>query len=335
MKISSFMTHDHALVNMEAIEPIRFTAEGPGINVDGSYDGSHIGGNWDETHNFLLNRVISDYFDIVDGEYYFDKFRDLIEEELEPIQNVLGPDQEDIVTGPYRMPIPGPAPVFLREDTIAVPHEDIQGVLYIISNNNREARSLRDNIVDDLKEAENTFAGAGIKNIGISTTQEFTQDMILFNQDVTEINTDDADEFEEEIFDMVKPISEGFARNQIVNFGDHPQNREYDLLFAPTPDNILHISLKNYAGVDEEPSKEDVISDPRDIASLLGADMTISVAHGIEDDEKMASFRREAELRDEIIICTKDACLSRVKSHIEDTMIPPLLGTGALTMYTG
>jgi len=315
---------------MEAVEPIKIEIEGPGIDVDDSYDGCKVNG-WGESYDYILHKVASEHFDLIDSSVYVDRMRDVLQDMLNPVSEVIGP--ENIFTADtMRYPVPDHFPIYVRDDMFLFPKSEVEGAFYIISNNNNEARSIRDNIINSIEETEETFSGAGVEAINYYTKSDFTQEMILSNSDITSITTDESDEFEQEVYETVEPISEAFTHNQIVDFGDHPQNREYDVLLALTPDDIFHISVKNYAGVDDQPSSEDVISDPRDIASLLGADMTISVVKGIEDEERMASFRREVELRNEIEICTETECISKVKEYIKNEMILSIYGDTGLSL---
>ena len=318
---------------MEAIEPIKFEVVGPGIELDESYDGCQIS-QWDETHNYFLHQSVSEHFDFIDKDKYVETINQAILDEVSDFHEVISVDR-NVWAQPFGFPVPGSLPIYLREGVILFPYTDMEGVFFIISNNNREARSVRDEIISALRDLKTTFGGAGVEEINIDSGSDFTREMILSNPDISDVETGESDEFEEEIYDTLSPITEALAPNQIVDFGGHPQNREYDILFALSSDNILHISLKNYAGVDASPTAEDVISDPQDIASLLGADMTISVVKGIEDEELMGTFRREIELRDSIELCTETECVTKVREYIEKEMLPPLFSDRRLNLHSG
>jgi hypothetical protein len=54
---------------METIEPVRFSVEGRGFDIDENYAPRLTGfqSDWDETHDFLFNNIIGGYFD--EGSY--------------------------------------------------------------------------------------------------------------------------------------------------------------------------------------------------------------------------------------------------------------------------
>lgn len=207
------------------------------------------------------------------------------------------------------------------DSTIIVPNFEREGVIYVISDNKDKARNARDEIISRIREVESKFNGLGIDRIKISSEQDFAREMLSQNNKVESIKEDEEmNDFEGEIHDEVKPISEAFGKNLTINFEGAPQNREYDLLFCLSPTNVLHISVKDYSGRDDNPVKEDLITDPRSKATLLGSNMSISAVKGA-NKEDMNQFKAEASLRDDIKIFKKDNIRSQTLDYIEEEML--------------
>ena len=103
-------------------------------------------------------------------------------------------------------------------------------------------------------------------------------------------------------------------------FGESAPNQEYDILLPLTTDSILHIEATDYSGTDDEPGFDDVVNEPRNAASLLGNDMTISIVGGAS--ETFDQHKGKAKLRDDVRLCSREEYIETVRLYIQDEMIP-------------
>lgn len=308
---------------MEAVEPIQFSVEGRGFDIDDNYTRRLTGFSvdWDETHDFLLHNVLSDYFDELSARTLTEKYEEVVMEELNPIQEIspalveqLSPDQSHNHSS--RRPS---SVLYVGGDAIVVPNKAVEGVFYILSNNKNVARNFRDEIVEDFQSAVDDYMGLGVKEIEVNSGEEFTQSTLLSKGNVTEVRRGEPDSFEEEIYDQLKPISEGFIHNATVNFGEYEACPECDIMLSLTPTSTLYVEVKDYSGTDENPSTNEIIDRPLKKAELLDVGLTVSVVKGLDDTE-LADFKRSAELRESIEIIEKEDLLQVITQYLDKTI---------------
>lgn len=268
----------------------------------------------------MLNDALSEIADEKSNRIFREKYEELVSDQLSVIRELIPALLESPEA--YEEADDGSAVVFWEfdEDTVIFPDFRSEGVVYVISDNKDKARSARKELVKKIGKVEEKYKGMGIEEVEIFSEEEFTKDMIAQKDKISSIEQgEEMNEFENEIYDQVKPISEAFGKNLIVDF-EGAQNREYDLLLALSPANILHISVKDYSGREESPDKEELVKNPRGIATLLGSDMSFSAVRGIDNDD-MDSFKKEATLRDDVEIHRKDDIHDEVLMFIERGMI--------------
>lgn len=298
---------------METIEPIHFEIEGRGLDIDNEFPRSR---EWNQTKLHLLDTAVSDFCDPINDNKLRKKYMKVFESELEQVTEILPNFGQ---TTPPGLEVPSiPGTVYLHDNSFIVPNMNEDGIMYIISNNKNKARTLRDDVIRELKEKTEVVKGAGVDSYGIYSGDEFAKYQLESIESVSSIDFGEPDDFESEIYDVVSPISEAFVHNVTVDFNEVPQNREYDLLLLTAPETKLHISVKDYSGVDDSPTADDLIHNPRNQATLIGADMTYSVVKGVDD---LSPFLKEVELRDDINICEKQNCHDKIRKFIQDEFI--------------
>lgn len=306
---------------METVEPVQFSVEGRGFDIDENYTPRLTGfhSDWDETHDFLFNNIVGDYFDEFSMRTISEKYKQVVREEVEPIQNI-SPTLVDIVS-PNGQLIQQERPssvLYLGEDSVIMPNQTQGGTFYIISNNKNRCRNTRDKIVDDFNEAVDNYVGLGLKDVNVYSGEEFSKNVLMEKENVSEVNIGEFDDFEKEIYDKLKPISNAIIHNASVDFGGYDANPECDIVLPLSPTTILHVEIKDYSGNSKNPSEDDIIDRPLKRAELLDADLTVTIVKGIPE-EKLSNFKSSAELRDSIEIIEKPEAVNIVKNYLEVT----------------
>jgi len=245
------------------------------------------------------------------------QYKEVIREEVEPIQDI-SPTLVDIVspTGQMIQQDRPSSVIYLGEEIVILPNQKEEGIFYMISNNKHHCREKRDEIVEDFKNAVDNYVGLGLKDVNVYFGEDFSKNVLLNKEHVSEVETDECGDFEQEVYDTLKPISESIIHNTTVNFGDYDANPECDIILPLSRTTTLHIEVKDYSGNSDNPSEDDIIDRPLKRAELLDADLTVTIVNGV-DKEKLNNFRDSAELRDKIDIIEKPSATDIVKTYLE------------------
>lgn len=289
---------------MNTIEPLRFELDGSGIETDENYQPRLSERTWSKTSDFIFHRAAIELCDEISPYTLQEKYSEIVESEIEPIKDVLPLPEQHIRIGDVSSRGPGNRIFYVRGETVIVPSRRDEGVLRLVSNNKNAARDLRGKLESELRKKAEQFHGAGIRDIDISKTEEFTLQNIRHPNAEVEVETSEPDDFEEEVLDELTPLSESFVSNVEVNFKNYSLKPEFDILYASAPHKIIQIEVKDYSGTDNEPGEEDAIHRPLRRASLLNIRKTFIVLRGVDDD-RMEELRENSELRNQISIVEK------------------------------
>jgi hypothetical protein len=309
---------------VETIEPVKFRATSSGFDIKDSYRARlhGFGGGWNKTHDFLLHEAMSEYFDELSPVTLSEKYMDVIqEEEIDKISDV-SPHVVDYISPEPTETLGGPPPtstLYVASDSIVIPNQTQEGIFYILSNNKNRARKKRDDIIADFIEMEDDYEHLGMEDIELKYGSEFTVDSLSNVDNVSEVNIGEPDEFEQQVYEELEPLSEAFVNNVTIDFGDYNANPECDVIISLSPANRIYVEVKDYSGVDNAPNENDIIDTPLKKSGLLNVDLTLSVVKGVSDS-KMTNFKSSAELRENIMILQKDDVLEYICDHIEQTL---------------
>jgi hypothetical protein len=307
---------------METVEPVKFSVEGRGFDIDENYTPRLTGfhSDWDDTHDFLFNNIIGDYFEEFSMRTMSERYMEVLREEVEPIQDI-SPTLVDIVspTDDYISPSRPSSVLYLGEESVIVPNQSAEGIFYMISNNKNRCRSTRDDIIDDFESAVDNYVGLGLKDVNVHYGDEFSKNVLLEKENVSSVDIGECNDFEQSVYEELEPVSEAFIHNTTVNFGGYDANPECDIILPLSPTTILHIEVKDYSGNDNEPSEDDIIDRPLKRAELLDANLTVTIVKGV-DPEKLGNFKSSAELRDSIEIIEKPDTVDIVTDYLEETI---------------
>lgn len=134
---------------METIEPIHFEIEGRGLDIDNEFPRSR---EWNQTKLHLLDTAVSDFCDPINDNKLRKKYMKVFESELEQVTEILPNFGQ---TTPPGLEVPSiPGTVYLHDNSFIVPNMNEDGIMYIISNNKNKARTLRDDVIRELKEKQ-------------------------------------------------------------------------------------------------------------------------------------------------------------------------------------
>ena len=312
---------------MNAIEPVAFEIEGS--EIDPSEYQSRIANrrtDWSETSEFIFTKSVPNSFDELSYKTLLEDFRNLVDRKSEPLENIYKKVAQsfDVQAGFYP---PGPrgadTVVFYKEDILIIPNPKHEGYFYIISNNKNYAREIREKIIESIQDRTEEYAPLGLEDIKLYTEEEFTHRAIKQSEKVDSVSTGDANEFEKTIYGVIKPISTAFSKNVTVSL-DSPQEPEYDMLFALSPESILNIEVEDHSGSDSEPTENDLIDNPSGSAELLGINTIFTVVKGASD-ENLGKCKKAAQLR-KVDICEKEQCNQMILQYIKKSMVPETLG---------
>lgn len=308
---------------MEAVEPLGFEVRGGKLDLS-NYQRRIRSNDWDATADFLLHEAVKDRCREIGSRTIQEEFSDFLQSKMEPLEQVSPVLSESFSPSIFPASM-GQTAIYISGETVVVPNPDSQGVVYVVSNNKNEARSVRDEIESNLVSASKPYDALGLEEVAVATGSKFTLNLLSMMSEVTDLEQDEPDSFEQEIADELSPISEVFANNVKVSFGDHSPNPEFDLLFGMSTEDILAVEVKDYSGTENDPSEKEIITTPSSNSGLVNADLTISVVKGAEPEE-LTSYKEQAELRGGVQICEKEQCAEVVKDYIEDTMVPRSIG---------
>lgn len=309
---------------MNTVEPMLFSWDGDGIDTDDNYQARLSNRAWEETSDFVFHRAAVELCDEISPYTLQEKYSEIVESEIEPIKDILPLPERHIRMGDISSR--GNRVYYVRGESVVVPSRDIDGVFRIVSNNKDAARDLRSKLKNKIIEKGEQFHGAGISNIDVFTSEDFTVKNIDHPVAELDISVDEPDTFEEQVLDELKPLSQAFVSNITVDFQDYSQCPEYDIIYALSPANLIQIEVKDYSGTDNEPGENEAIHRPLRKASLLNVNSTITVLRGVEE-ETMDELRKNSELRNQIEITEKERIKEIIQPYLERSIggrrLPP------------
>jgi hypothetical protein len=311
---------------MNAIEPIKFVADGSGLDLS-EYSSRISGPNskWDETHDFILHYSLSDMFDELSGQSMSEEFQNLLDERLSDSEEIL-PSIRNHVIRIFAPPVQVTTPVYYMNGVTCVPNPDNNGIFYMISNNKNQLRDIRDRVIENINDAPETYGPMGIDDVEVYSGREFTLEMVRNITEVNSIQTGESNDFENQIYEKLEPISEAFVHNVTVSF-DYPQEPEYDILFSLAPELTLCLEVEDHSGTDSEPGEADLIDSPAQESDFINAKQVFATTKGVSS-ETLGELRPKAELTN-VDVLDRERCAERVRSYIEDEMLPKAMETNA------
>lgn len=171
-------------------------------------------------------------------------------------------------------------PIYYKEDITLVPNRRNRGYFYMISNNKSRLRDMKSKLIDKVQEITDMYNPMGIEDINIYHASDFTLNILKNNSNVNNVTTDELDnDFEEQIYRDLEPMSEAFVHNVTVSF-ESPQEPEYDILFSLGPNHTVSIEVEDHSESESQPSESDVIDDPSSEAGYINADCVFHRYHG-------------------------------------------------------
>lgn len=301
---------------MNTIEPLLFNWDGKGIETDGNYQRRFREHSWSITSDFILHQAASNLCDEISRYTLQEKYAELVDSEIETVKDVLPVPENQIAVGEVSPRRGRQRTFYVRGESVITPSRRADGMIKIVSNNKNAARDLKQKLIGELNEIADQFHGAGIEEIDIYTSEEFTLENIDHPEAEISVSVEEQDEFEEQVMEEFTPLSEAFVGNVRISFENYSPDPEFDILFAAGPYGLLQIEVKDYSGTDGEPGKKEAIHKPLRRASLLNIDQTVSVIKGVSD-ETMEELRMSSELRNQIQVTKKEELVENIKPILE------------------
>lgn len=302
---------------MNTVEPIWAEWAGKGIETDENYQ-ERFTDRWDETTDFLFHNAAIELCDEISPYTLQEKYSEIVESEIEPLKDVLPVPEQQIRMGNVSSGRTSRV-YYVRGETVIVPSRRFSGTVRLVSNNKNAARDLRDKFKAKLREKAESFHGAGIEEINISDPEDFTLRKVKQHNAEMDTEVGEPEDFEEQILDELKPLSESFVSNVSVDFKNYSPCPEFDIMFAPSPRLLIQIEVKDYSGVDDEPGEDDAIHRPLRRASLLDVAKTYTVIRGVEEDT-MEELKKNSELRNQIEIVEKRDIVDAIQPIVENSI---------------
>lgn len=301
---------------MNTIEPVKFDIEGEGIKTDDNYQPRLAGASWSDTNDFIFHQAAIDLCEEISPYTLQEKYSEIVESEIEPIKNVLPIPEHHLHIGDVSPEGRRNRVFYVRGETVIVPSLRTEGELRLVSNNKDAARDLRGKLTSALEDNAEQFRGAGIEEIDIRMGEDYTLHNIQHPNAELEVSTGEPDDFEQQVMDELKPLSESFVSNINVDFVNYSPSPEFDILYALSPSQLLQVEVKDYSGTDEQPGIEDAIHRPLRRASLLGVSSTVTVLRGV-DDHTMDELEMESDLRNRLTIVEKPEVKEVIQPFLE------------------
>lgn len=302
---------------MNSIEPILFDWDGSGIQTDNNYQQRMP--RWDETADFIFHQATVELCDEISQYTLQEKYSEIVESEIKEIKDVLPLPENRIRMGSVSPR--GDTIFYSRGETVVVPSQRTAGVAHLVSNNKNAARDLRGKLANELKSVSERFHGAGVNKMEIYTDEDYTLKNVSHPNAELNITKNEPDEFEEEVLEELKPLSEAFVSNLEVDFVNYSPSPEFDIVYPTSPGRLLQIEVKDYSGTDEEPGEKEAIQKPLRRASLLDVHLTLTVVRGVEEDT-MAELKEHSELRNQIQLIRKNELKETVRPLLEQSISP-------------
>ena len=299
---------------MNTVEPVLFSWDGDGINTDDNYQSRLSNTAWSETSDFIFHQAAADLCDEISPYTLQEKYSEIVEVEIEPIKDILPLPDRHISMGSVSSRTNNV--FYVRGETVIVPSRDIDGGFRLVSNNKNAARDLRSKIKNKLVEKGEQFHGAGVSEMNVYTSEEYTIENIGHPVANIDVSVEEPESFEEQILDELKPLSEAFVSNVTVNFETYSQCPEYDIIYALSPRDLIQIEVKDYSGTDDNPGENEAIHRPLRKASLLNINSTITVLRGVESNI-MDELKKNSDLRKRIKIAEKDEIKDIIQHPLE------------------
>lgn len=303
---------------MDTIEPLMFSWEGDGVTTDENYNRRFPEFVWDITTDFVFHEAACELCEEVSPHTLQEEYAEIVDTKMESIKGIVPLSGQDYGMGNINHSQSRDRIYYVRGDSVILPSRRSEGVARIVSNNKDAARDLKNKLASELNSISQRFHGAGINSLKVHESKDFTLKNIEHPNSEIDIETGDPGDFESQVLDELRPLSEAFVSNVLVNFINYPPNTEFDILFASGKYGLLQIEAKDYSGREENPGKEDVIHRPLRKASLLNIDQTISVVKGVDED-LLSELKRNAELREQLQIVEKEELVDAVKPLLEKT----------------
>lgn len=288
---------------MNTLEPLLFNWSGNGVHTDENYV-PRLRNNWTETADFIFHQAASDLCEEIGPLTIREKFNELVESEVQPIEDVISTEsrllrQQKIASSEG----PSDPTYYFRGSTVVIPSRRVEGLVRLVSNNKNSTKDLLNKLKEKMKEAAERFHGAGVEGIEVYTEENFTNNMLEYNQqDIDiEVKSEEPGEFESQVLEELKPLSQSFTGSTRIEFKNYSPDPEFDILHASGPNSILQVEVKDFSGTNNRPGEEDVIHKPLRKASLLNITRTFSVVKGVNSG-KMRSLKKSSELRSNIEI---------------------------------
>lgn len=304
---------------MDSIEPFYFEWEGEGIETDDNYQRRFPDWAWDTTADFIFHKSASHLCQEVSPHTLEEKYEEVVDTETETIREVLPSPDQHISMGTVSSRATRDTVYYVRGDSVIAPTNRVEGLARVVSNNKNAARDLVGRLSTKIEEFSNQLIGAGIENVNVFTGEGFTLKNIDHSDaEVVAEKEEDAneDEFESQVIDELRPLSQAFVNNVRVRFPEYPPDEEFDVIFASGPRGLLQIEVKDYSGMDQNPGHEEAIHRPLRKASLLNISKTFTVLKGV-DDEHMEELRQNSEVRRNIQIVDKEELVEQVKPLLD------------------
>lgn len=301
---------------MNTIEPIRFSWEGNGIDTDENFQPRLSPRQWQETSDFIFHQAVTELCEEISPYTLQEKYSEMVESEIEPIKDVLPLPESHIRVGNIASRDRRSRFYYVSGETVVLPDPNEEGVARLVSNNKNSARDIRDKLKSKLQEKAEQFHGAGVEDTSIEIGEEYTIENITHPIATLDIDTTSPGDFEQQVIDKLKPMSESFVSNVEVDFEGYSYNLEYDILISTNSGQLVNIEVKDYSGTDNEPGAEEVIHRPLRRSGLLDVIGTFAVIRGVED-ETMKDLKAKSELRQRIDIVTKDEIKESIKPVLQ------------------
>lgn len=302
---------------MQAIEPVKFETGGSGLDLQ-DYNTRFSGSQskWKDTHDFLLHKTLVDHFEEISQQSVVEEYRAFLNEKFKESEEIFPKIQEKVTRFNFP-PFHTFSPVYQMDGVVVVPDLANSGTFFMMSNNKNKLREIRDTVVQELEDCPETYGELGIDGINVYYGADFTLNMIEEIPQVESVTVGEPDEFEEEIYGEVEPLSEAFVHNVTVSF-DSPQEPEYDILFSLGPENTISLEVEDHSGTDNVPSDDDLIDGPASESDYINASQVFTICKGVKS-ERVGELRLKTELTN-VDIIKKDQCAESVLAHIEEEM---------------
>lgn len=323
---------------MVRIEPIRFNTNGESQDLD-LEDTRLVFEDWTKPHTWLLNKILTDGFEIIDQneistvvrEATSEIYTDVSETSPRIINNIVERTAMNAARAARR------APVIITKDDVIILVSMVSGNLLLVSESKEEINNIISDFDSELSNISSVSADFGIEVKKIVQGQELVKEHISKIEGERLENEGADNGLEKQVFeDLTNEVTSCADTNVEIQFNEqiYSESFEFDVICHPTPNLLIMIEVKDAIYEEKEFDKSELVRKQDEKAGLLADKSKADRVEGFVvtrdlDEQKFSEFSQMAD-RSNVSLLKYDegAFVEELSQIIKQHASRQALGTG-------